>query len=315
MRFYWCSLWRGLSLAAMFGFLLLGIRPAAAQEATFTGPSKCSTCHSEQNLSFTHTSHSAAFRSNPATPDEAQVCEACHGPGSKHARKTGDKSLIIGFTRSWGTPIEVQNAKCLGCHQGGQRLLWSGSMHETQRIACSDCHNPMAKLADRSLLRKATISETCETCHAQQRAEFRRRSHMSLTEDKMSCADCHNPHGSATRPLLKADSINEACTACHAEKRGPFLWEHAPVRERCTNCHTPHGSNHDKLLVAPRPFICQQCHNPPVGHPGQFFRADQTAEAVLAGGTQSARVIGRSCQNCHSAIHGSNHPSGARLQR
>jgi hypothetical protein len=26
-------------------------------------------------------------------------------------------------------------------------------------------------------------------------------------------------------------------------------------------------------------------------------------------------VIGRSCQNCHSQIHGSNHPSGARFQR
>jgi hypothetical protein len=26
-------------------------------------------------------------------------------------------------------------------------------------------------------------------------------------------------------------------------------------------------------------------------------------------------VIGRSCSNCHSRIHGSNHPSGARFQR
>jgi hypothetical protein len=26
-------------------------------------------------------------------------------------------------------------------------------------------------------------------------------------------------------------------------------------------------------------------------------------------------MIGRSCQNCHSQVHGSNHPSGARFQR
>ena len=131
----------------------------------------------------------------------------------------------------------------------------------------------------------------------------------------MSCVDCHNPHGSITRPLLKNDSVNETCAACHAEKRGPFLWEHAPVRESCANCHAPHGSNHERLLVSARPFLCQQCHSPPVGHPGQFFRGDQTAASALAGGAQSARVIGRSCQNCHIAIHGSNHPSGARLQR
>jgi len=77
----------------------------------------------------------------------------------------------------------------------------------------------------------------------------------------------------------------------------------------------PHGSNHDKLLVGARPYLCQPCHNPPVDHAGQFFRADQTAAAALQGGTQSARIIGRSCQNCHVAIHGSNHQSGARFQR
>jgi len=29
----------------------------------------------------------------------------------------------------------------------------------------------------------------------------------------------------------------------------------------------------------------------------------------------SKRTIGRSCQNCHTQIHGSNSPSGARFQR
>jgi DmsE family decaheme c-type cytochrome len=173
----------------------------------------------------------------------------------------------------------------------------------------------MARFSARGLLKKPSISETCQTCHAQQRSEFARRSHMPLPEGKMSCEDCHNPHGSPTRPLLKADSVNEVCYACHAEKRGPMLWEHAPVRENCINCHQPHGSNHDKLLVAARPYLCQQCHDAPVGHPGQFFRGDQTAASALLGGTQSQRVIGRSCQNCHSQIHGSNHPSGARFQR
>ncbi|HQW08896.1 MAG TPA: DmsE family decaheme c-type cytochrome [Steroidobacteraceae bacterium] len=309
------SIRSALAWAALAMLALVICSPARAQDATYIGESKCVVCHVEQKPNFSHTVHAKAMRTNPANELQAKVCEACHGPGSRHVKDTEDKSLIIGFTRSWGTPIEKQNGQCLECHKGGQRLFWSGSTHEMNRVACADCHNPMAKISDASSLRKVSISETCETCHAQQRTEFRRRSHMPVPEGKMSCADCHNPHGSVTRPLLKADSVNELCTACHAEKRGPFLWEHAPVRENCTNCHVPHGSNHDKLLVAARPFLCQQCHSPPVGHPGQFFRADQTAAAAMQGGTQSARIIGRSCVNCHSAVHGSNHPSGTRLQR
>jgi len=74
---------------------------------------------------------------------------------------------------------------------------------------------------------------------------------MPLPEGAMSCDDCHNPHGSLTSPLLKTNTVNETCYQCHAEKRGPFLFEHAPVRESCLNCHTPHGSNQATLLVTP----------------------------------------------------------------
>ena len=69
-----------------------------------------------------------------------------------------------------------------------------------------------------------------------------RSSHMPLREGKIICSDCHNPHGSVTEALLKKNSINDTCYTCHAEKRGPFLFEHAPVRENCDNCHDPHGT-------------------------------------------------------------------------
>ncbi|MBL0142149.1 MAG: DmsE family decaheme c-type cytochrome [Betaproteobacteria bacterium] len=300
-----------IALIGLLGWAL----PAKAQEATYVGEAKCLSCHDTENQHFRDTQHARAFRGNPKNQREKYVCEACHGPGSKHVSKSSDKTAIISFTKESGTPIQTMNAQCLSCHGGGQRQHWAASTHELNNIACSDCHAPMERRSVNGLLRKPTITETCLTCHQQQRAEFQRRSHMPVLEGKMSCVDCHNPHGSITRPLLKNDSVNETCAACHAEKRGPFIWEHAPVRESCINCHSPHGSNNERLLVSSRPFLCQQCHSPPVGHPGQFFRGDQTAAAALQGGTQSARVIGRSCQNCHVAVHGSNHPSGARLQR
>lgn len=292
-----------------------GLGTETQQAATYVGETRCIACHDQENRHFAETTHARVFRLNPANETQRRSCEACHGPGSLHVSQATNKGNIVGFTKAWGTPLSTQNAMCMNCHEGGNRMHWPDSAHTSNDVGCADCHNPMQNVSASALLVRPTVAETCFQCHPQQRAEFRKRSHMPVLEGKMTCTDCHNPHGSVTRPMLKADSVNDVCYTCHAEKRGPFIWEHAPVRESCVNCHQPHGSNHDKLLVTARPYLCQQCHNPPVGHPGQLFRDGQTAAGALGGGVQSARVIGRSCQNCHSQIHGSNHPAGARFQR
>lgn len=283
---------------------------APAEPATYVGEQRCIACHAIEKEHWAHTTHAKAFRLNPKSDLEKKGCEACHGPGSKHLENATDKTALITFTRKGDTPIEKQNGQCLSCHKGGQRIGWSGSMHQTSQIACTDCHNPMSKASATGLLAKNSITETCYTCHQQQRGEFNKRSHMPVNEGKMSCVDCHNPHGSPTRPLLKADTVNQLCYTCHTEKRGPFVWEHAPVRENCMNCHNAHGSNNEKLLSVPRPFLCQQCHTH-VQHPNDLLTKGNTA----AGTTPDARALNRNCQNCHAQIHGSNHPSGVRMHR
>ncbi len=305
--------------------------------ATYVGEKVCTDCHDVEKGTFGHTQHANVFHLNPRTPLEKTVCEACHGPGSKHVANTSDKKGIIGFSHEWGTPIAEQNGQCLKCHSGGQRMHWQGSIHQVNKLGCSDCHNPMARFSANGLMKKAGITETCQSCHQQQRAEFKKRSHMPVPEGKMTCEDCHNPHGSTTKPLLKADSVNEVCYACHAEKRGPFLWEHAPVRENCLNCHAAHGSNNEKLLNQARPHLCSGCHST-TGTMGHAVWGNNTLGTVVMGNTTatgrningvvgnaatvpapialaSKRMTGRSCQNCHSTIHGSNSPSGARFQR
>ena len=116
----------------------------------------------------------------------------------------------------------------------------------------------------------------------------------------MVCSDCHNPHGSFTEALLKKDSINDICYTCHAEKRGPFLFEHAPVRENCDNCHEPHGTVNEFSLKLSRPRLCFECHQ---------FGHGQNA------GINAATTMGRQCQNCHTQVHGSNSPAGGALHR
>jgi DmsE family decaheme c-type cytochrome len=317
---------RALAWTVLLASLLLCAGAQAATDpmanARFVGEKRCGECHDTEKTLFGHTQHAKAFRENPRNDVERTVCEACHGPGSLHVADTQDKSKIIGFSKEWATPIDTQNTQCLACHSGGQRLHWPGSIHATNKLACSDCHNPMARFSNGGLLKKSSITETCQSCHQQQRAEFRKKSHMPVPEGKMTCEDCHNPHGSSTKRLLKADSVNELCTGCHAEKRGPFIWEHAPVRESCLNCHHPHGSNHDKLLVQTRPMLCQQCHSGQGGMGHQLFAGNTLPGGLINGAAPatnatagSRRTLGRTCQNCHSQVHGSNHPSGARLQR
>jgi DmsE family decaheme c-type cytochrome len=305
----------GLSWSVAVG--VFGLFSAAAysqetssSERTYLGQEVCVACHRNENDHWSHTVHAKVFLTNPSNDMAAKGCESCHGPGSEHITDVLSKSKIISFTRDSGySPIE-QNAICMTCHAGRERIHWRGSPHQSNDLACADCHNPMASLSDSGLLRKEAIHDTCFGCHQKQRLEFRKRSHMPLFEGKVSCSDCHNPHGSAADSLLKADTVNKLCYQCHAEKRGPFIFSHAPVRESCLNCHSPHGSNHEMLLTTARPFLCQQCHTSR-GHPNELLTRANLPGSV----SPDVRLLNRGCQNCHTQIHGSNHPSGVRLHR
>src|SRR5271154_6926829 len=311
----------GVLASIVFGALLMQANVATAQVkmieglnegATYVGQPTCQNCHSSEDAHYKNTTHWKMF-TYPKNDLEAKTCEACHGPGSKHVEDATDRKALIGYTREWGTPVEVQQAQCLQCHKGGERINWQGSVHQINRLSCSDCHNPMAKFSQTGLLKKPSIIETCFTCHQEKRAEFARKSHMPLLEGKMTCDDCHNPHGSSSvgssssSRLLKGNTVAETCFDCHQEKRGPFLWEHPPVRQgdQCLNCHLPHGSNNQTLLNMPVPMLCNQCHDA-----GSPHDRDAAAFGSIEGGAGSldpdTRLLGRSCLDCHTEIHGSN---------
>ncbi|MDH3759051.1 MAG: hypothetical protein OES93_14455, partial [Gammaproteobacteria bacterium] len=128
-------------------------------------------------------------------------------------------------------------------------------------------------------------------------------------QGKMDCTGCHSPHGDEVASSLARQTVNDTCQQCHAEQRGPYLWEHAPVSEDCTLCHSPHGSNHPGMLTKRAPLLCQSCHSQ-FGHPSVPYGPDE-----LITGTPSRFLLAQSCLNCHSQVHGSNHPSGSKLMR
>ena len=290
--------------------ILLAISPgahaaqgAAAPQRTYIGQDTCVGCHDTEGTSIHQTAHGK--KQIPGSPESDKGCESCHGPGSAHL----DDPSVPDSIRRFGQikPREV-SATCLTCHTRGNHTQWSGSMHDARNLSCTTCHSVHSPKSEKSQLKAASIVDTCKACHTTEVAKQQRVGHMPVREGKMTCTTCHNPHGTTNVRMLRTGNwINETCTSCHAEKRGPFLWDHAPVREACSTCHDPHGSNNDRMLVAKLPVLCQGCH---IGtkHPSTIYDGNALA-------SKSNRLIGRSCVNCHAQIHGSNSPAGNTLLR
>jgi len=271
----------------------------------------CLNCHDAPVVTtILHTAHAVLGDARTAT--ETQGCQSCHGDSAAHMAKPAEGAPrpppTVSFSGPNLSPAADRNKVCLGCHEGGIRMHWMGSQHETADLSCTSCHT--SHPVEDAVVQKKRQAPVCFTCHAEQRVASLKPSHHPVMEGLMACSDCHNPHGSPTRAMLKGVTINDTCLTCHDEKRGPFLFEHAPVQEECTICHTPHGSVQASLLKQRIPFLCQNCHDDSL-HNSQPFSG-----ASIPGGSAPSRMMAmRSCLNCHGQVHGSNHPSGVRLAR
>jgi len=277
--------------------------PAAAAARTYVGNDVCITCHADIGKNILKTQHGkAGFASR-----SEHGCETCHGPGSAHIEDPANHSTII-------RPDKLKAAEtskiCLSCHQDARRADWHGGKHEARGLSCTTCHSVHSFKSEKAQLTAANMMEVCFNCHKDVRSDMWKASHHPIREGKLTCGDCHNPHGTPTNRMLVAASVNELCYNCHQEKRGPFLWEHTPVRESCVNCHVPHGSSHNRLTKSAVPFLCQQCHSNS-RHPGTMYDALTEAKGPRA----ANRMFARGCLNCHGAIHGSNSPSSPNLSQ
>jgi len=282
---------------------------AAASAYSPQGADTCLGCHASNPgvMAIFHTKH--ARPGDPRGPfgHGGLQCEACHGPGGAHVDAMGDTTKIIAFGPKSHSTVKQQNANCLGCHQSNAAHDWASSAHAAGDVACTSCHQ--LHTAKDPVQTAAGQIEVCAGCHQAEHADLDKLSRHPLREGKMACTSCHSPHGSTAPAQLVRNTVNETCTSCHAEYRGPFLWEHQPVAEDCTNCHNPHGSVQPALLKLRPPFLCQTCHEG-AGHPSVV-----NSPQGLPGAGASAFLLAGGCINCHSQIHGSNHPSGRALMR
>ena len=249
----------------------------------------CQACHEDIAKIFAKASRHARLESDTHRGWSGYACEACHGPGAKHA-ETVDPAFIR-------QPAKLSAAQadqvCLACHANqSPRAGRVISGHARNTVSCVSCHRVHAETSRPE--HAAGVNKLCSGCHTSQRAAFNRPHAHRVNQNAMSCADCHDPHGAF---LGKGTALGEpSCLRCHGDKRGPFSYEHAPVRfEGCQGCHEPHGSANPRMLTRPSVSqLCLECHTSTMaagGIPPAFHDL------------RSARY--RNCTVCHQKIHGS----------
>ncbi len=293
----------GAALVCALGlFFLLSayVFGGSPPDAVEVGDEVCSACHDEVNQQFQENIHARL-----AVGDE-NTCEACHGPGSKHA-EDGEPASIYNAPKDF---TSTGKNMCAGCHRGVAYSSWDGLTHFEAVEGCSDCHK--IHTGEKHLLAKQE-PQLCFDCHTLKRSQARMPSHHPITEGLISCLDCHSVHSGDVKYTV-GDESRELCLSCHTSLQGPFIFEHEPVNEDCGICHDPHGTIADKLLIQNEPFLCLSCHPMHfhvtlIGFEGKFeadLHKERTGISTRDGLKQAMLT---KCTQCHSEVHGSDLPS------
>ena len=151
-------------------------------------------------------------------------------------------------------PVRVQSTEaqvCAKCHQAVSAALLEPYHHPVPEgtLTCSSCHDPHGSAA-RAMLVKATVNETCTSCHAQLRGPFLwsiSRSARTAPTVTLRTARCSrrcsrsarrsSVSSATTRPAIRRSrTARRDCRACPRECRIPICWwaVASTVTRRCT---------------------------------------------------------------------------------
>ena len=225
--------------------------------------SSCTSCHgaSGEHAANPRVKPAIVFgRTAPAAQSSAQ-CLTCHQDaklthwdGGAHARNDVACSSCH-KSHAAADPVKVaatQAGVCFDCHKEVRAATLRLSTHPMRSgwMPCSSCHNSHGSVGEADLV-KATVNETCYSCHAEKRGPFL-WPHAPSSEN---CASCHNSHGSNNAPLLVSRQPY-LCSQCHltpmhgsnlnsGSNLPPAAGGANMLGSSCSSCHMKvHGSNH-----------------------------------------------------------------------
>ena len=252
--------------------ILHTVHAQMADPSTPFADKQCQSCHGTSQAHLVKPAEGqkraapdVVFGPTSPTPAEAQneVCLGCHEGGIRMNWATSDHSsadvacATCHDMHAIRDPVLVRASQpevCFACHfeQRAQSLKRSRHPIKEGLVVCADCHNPHGSFG-RSLLKEATVNETCYQCHAEKRGPFLWE-HAPVADE---CTNCHTPHGSS-QPRLLVVRAPFLCQQCHAETQHPstlYSGEFLPpssatgaarlLAKACLDCHPMiHGTNH-----------------------------------------------------------------------
>jgi predicted CXXCH cytochrome family protein len=206
-------------------------------------------------------------------------CESCHGPAAAHvAYRQGEKGAPQNDPMPHLKSLDrtASLSVCLRCHMEADvvkaGMPVGGDVYEHVTPTLMDGPDTVDPAGRAMELVYEGVSFGASVC---------------AEAGKMTCLDCHEPHGSPTGVQLKKEVEGAAlCARCHEEvaKDAP---KHAHHKEGgagvgCVGCHMPpltiergHGAIHDHTIGVPNPSLgkgfardaCTGCHTGSMGNP------------------------------------------------
>jgi len=252
----------------------------------------CSECHStgvRKNYDATNDRFATTFA-------EISVgCEACHGPGSRHAGWARDKDSwwplgkiddpTMGLTErfserrdaTWVPNAETGNVRRSSAPRTLRAEVETCGLCHARRGQFSEAWAPGQPLSDTHMV--SPIGRGLYDADGQMLDVEEAYNYGSFKQSKMfaagvTCSDCHDPHNSKLR--VAADST---CFQCHSPDKYADVKHHrheaVTPALACASCHMPTriymvvDTRHDHSFRIPRPDIsvklgtpnaCNDCH-------------------------------------------------------
>jgi predicted CXXCH cytochrome family protein len=260
--------------------LTAGASPAPTDPLHWTGRGynwnfMCADCHS----TGVSKGYNASADSFHTTRSEINVaCEACHGPGSRHAARAeypgwlrhvlwNDDGLPARLTERdgvrWSTDSSSGHPNRSATRRTDHEIEICAQCH-ARRVHIADGYTAGAPLLDYYI--PSLILPGLYYPDGQQLDEV--YNYGSFLQSRMyaagvTCADCHDPH---TQQLRRTG--NQLCTQCHLAARydAPTHHFHAPASAgaQCVECHMPAAiymgidARRDHSIRVPRPDLSQE---------------------------------------------------------
>ncbi len=211
-------------------------------------------------------------------------CEKCHGPGSEHAAHPTRTNVL----NPSAMDDVAANDSCIQCHSQGQP---KGGLIDGKAYDWPVGYTVGGKLSDYWKLEDVTLGQTDFFHYADASAHKNRMQGNDFVQSVMyekgvTCASCHDVHGTANYAQLRKPA-EKICLDCHAagSANGPHV---ASLEE-----HTHHKAGSAGSQ-------CVACHMPKIateGVPGAFVTS-HTFRFVTPAMTDKYKIP-NACTSCH----------------